>query len=85
MSSEPKFSSNCSNNNTNNNTANSKENYCARVKLGYVTVPPNLTVKYDITNFNDPTESFIRADRAGPNPNPELCYLQKTGLCALYK
>lgn len=29
----------------------------------------------------DPVKSFIRADRCGPNPNPEWCYLQKTNAC----
>jgi len=29
----------------------------------------------------DPVKSFIRADRAGPDPNPEWCYLQKTNAC----
>ena len=29
----------------------------------------------------DPVKSFIRADRCGPNPNPEWCYLQKTKTC----
>lgn len=29
----------------------------------------------------DPVKSFIRADRCGPNPDPEWCYLQKTKAC----
>lgn len=35
---------------------------------------------YDYVNA-DPVKSFIRADRCGPNPNPEFCYLQKTKAC----
>lgn len=29
----------------------------------------------------DPVKSFIRADRAGPTPDPTFCYLQKTNAC----
>lgn len=77
------IASNCSN--TNSITQDSKYNYCARWVAGYATVPPNLTVKYNITNMEDPSESYIRTSKAGPNPNPELCYLQKSNLCVLYK
>ena len=30
---------------------------------------------------NSPVESYIRANKAGPNPNPELCYLRSHHVC----
>lgn len=37
-----------------------------------------------LANGGDPVLSYIRADRSGPNPNPELCYLLRTKACATF-
>jgi hypothetical protein len=41
----------------------------------------NMQTTVSATVNDDPVRSYFRADRSGPNPMAEWCYLQKTKAC----